>query len=199
MATSRAQPLAPDDRRATLLAAARRSFARLGYHPCAVSDIIDEAGVARGTFYNHFPSKRAVFQAVLEDLVAELGQAVVPIDVAAPIDVQLRANLARLVHTAASPEVTRLLFAGAVGLDDEGDELLRGFYGAATGRIARALELGQRLGLVRPGNLPRMAECLLGLVKEPLLQASLRGEAVDEPALVDELFALIGAGVLARA
>ena len=49
---SRAQPLSPDVRRAQLLEAARRVFARLGYHRAAVADIIAEASVARGTFYN---------------------------------------------------------------------------------------------------------------------------------------------------
>ena len=62
---SRAIPMAPDDRRAHLLLAARSVFASLGYHRSNVSAIIAEAGVARGTFYNYFESKRACFQAVL--------------------------------------------------------------------------------------------------------------------------------------
>ena len=59
---ARAQPLPPEERRAQLLAAARVVFARRGYHHASVSDILDEAKVARGTFYNYFDSKRAVFQ-----------------------------------------------------------------------------------------------------------------------------------------
>ncbi len=66
---SRAHPMHPDDRRAALLDAAREVFTKKGYHAASVSDILLIAGVARGTFYNYFDSKRAVFQAVLEGLM----------------------------------------------------------------------------------------------------------------------------------
>ena len=71
-AMSRAQPLSPAERRSQLLAAARRVFAARGYHNAGVSHIIREAGVARGTFYNYFESKRTVFTAVLDELTTEL-------------------------------------------------------------------------------------------------------------------------------
>ena len=70
---SRAIPMAPDDRRAQLLVAARTVFASLGYHRANVSAIIDQAGVARGTFYNYFESKRACFQAVLSETMDSVG------------------------------------------------------------------------------------------------------------------------------
>ena len=45
--------------------------------------------------------------------------------------------------------------------------------------------------------LPLMAQCLLGLVKEPIFQAILHGAEVDAEKLTDELFALTSTGVLA--
>jgi len=50
-----------------LLTAATWVFARRGYRRAGVSDIIERAGVARGTFYLHFESKEAILLAVLED------------------------------------------------------------------------------------------------------------------------------------
>ncbi len=36
-------------------------FAAKGYHGTRISDIIDAAGIARGTFYLYFESKSAIF------------------------------------------------------------------------------------------------------------------------------------------
>ena len=193
---ARALPLPPDERRAQLLAAARVVFGRKGYHHASVADLIEEAGVARGTFYNHFESKRAIFQAVLGDLMDEVVAAVRPIDIGAPIPPQVHANFVRLIRAAHDREVVRLLFAEAVGIDDESDALLREFYGQALARIQRALEVGAALGWVRPGDPALAARCLLGLVKEPLFQAALHRQEVDAEALAAAVFALLTQGLL---
>ncbi len=52
------------DSRTRILAGAGRAFGRLGYGTCRVEDIIDEAGVSRGTFYKFFESKEAVFDEI---------------------------------------------------------------------------------------------------------------------------------------
>lgn len=49
------------DSRTLILAGAGRAFGRLGYGECRVEDIIEDAGVSRGTFYKFFDSKQAVF------------------------------------------------------------------------------------------------------------------------------------------
>ena len=48
------------DRREQVLLCAQRVFSRKGYHAAGVADIIQAAGVARGTFYLYFESKRRV-------------------------------------------------------------------------------------------------------------------------------------------
>ena len=70
----------PDQRRRAILAAARTVFARAGYHRAGVAEIVDEVGVARGTFYRYFHDKRQAFvelisahlAAALEDIFAKL-------------------------------------------------------------------------------------------------------------------------------
>jgi len=59
-------------KREALLDAAGRSFERHGYHRTLVSDIASEAGVGQGTFYRHFPDKRAIFEALLDRLLARV-------------------------------------------------------------------------------------------------------------------------------
>jgi len=192
---ARAYSLDPADRHIQLLQAARKVFAQRGYHQTGVAHIIKEAGVARGTFYNYFESKRAVFQAVLEGLMDEVNSGVIAIDVTQPIEPQVRANLVALVDVVMAPDVARLLFAEAVGIDAEGDEAVRAFYGSAVERIERALCLGQTMGVVRDGDMTLTARCLLGLVKEPVFQAALHQDPLDAKALIDELAALLTLGI----
>ncbi|MFO8048732.1 MAG: TetR/AcrR family transcriptional regulator [Desulfosudaceae bacterium] len=46
--------------------AAIQIFHEKGLHGCRVSDIVGRAGVAQGTFYNHFESKEAVFNHIAD-------------------------------------------------------------------------------------------------------------------------------------
>src|SRR5438874_12523430 len=57
---------------AKLKRAARKLFVERGYHATRPQDIAREAGLGHGTFYLHFPDKRACFLAFVEDARAEL-------------------------------------------------------------------------------------------------------------------------------
>lgn len=62
--------------RGKLLASARALFGRKGGRSTRVEDICESAAIARGTFYNYFPSFDALQAALLEDLNDRFGQAV---------------------------------------------------------------------------------------------------------------------------
>ena len=55
------------DRRALVTAAALRIFAGKGYHATSLGEIASAAGVARTVLYDHFPSKRVLLLAVLQE------------------------------------------------------------------------------------------------------------------------------------
>ena len=54
--------------------AARKLFVERGYHATRPQDIAREAGLGHGTFYLHYPDKRACFLAFVEDARTELDQ-----------------------------------------------------------------------------------------------------------------------------
>jgi len=53
--------------RARLLDAVFREIARLGYDGATVDSIAERAGVSKGAFYGHFPSKDAAFEVVVRE------------------------------------------------------------------------------------------------------------------------------------
>jgi AcrR family transcriptional regulator len=54
-----------EETKARILDAAVRRFAISGYNAASVDDICGEAGISKGAFYHHFPSKQAIFLALL--------------------------------------------------------------------------------------------------------------------------------------
>lgn len=54
--------------RARLLGAAELVFGELGYHDASIVKITEAAGVAQGTFYLYFGSKKGVFDELVRDL-----------------------------------------------------------------------------------------------------------------------------------
>jgi AcrR family transcriptional regulator len=56
------------DTRRRLLDAAEAVFGELGYHDASVVKLAEAAGVAAGTYYLYFDSKRAIFDELVRDL-----------------------------------------------------------------------------------------------------------------------------------
>src|SRR3954463_13057586 len=59
-------------RRLQLLRAAQDVFVAQGFHAAAMDDIADRAGVSKPVLYQHFPGKRELYLALLEQHVDEL-------------------------------------------------------------------------------------------------------------------------------
>ncbi len=74
--SSRGARLSRQDRRHQLLAAAREVFVAQGYHAAAMDDIADRAGVSKPVLYQHFPSKRELYLALLGGHTQQLIDAV---------------------------------------------------------------------------------------------------------------------------
>jgi AcrR family transcriptional regulator len=54
------------DRRAEILEAAERCFARSGFHQASMQEICAEAGMSPGNLYRYFPSKEAIIAGIAE-------------------------------------------------------------------------------------------------------------------------------------
>ena len=63
-------------RRAEILDAARRAFARHGYEAATVKVLEAETGLSRGAIFHHFKDKDALFLALAEDDAAQMAETV---------------------------------------------------------------------------------------------------------------------------
>ena len=54
------------ERRAQLLNVARRVFGKSGFHSVSMEEVASEAGVTKPILYDHFPSKKELYLALLE-------------------------------------------------------------------------------------------------------------------------------------
>jgi len=108
-------------RRLQLLRAAQDVFVAQGFHAAAMDDIADRAGVSKPVLYQHFPGKRELYLALLEQQVDELADRVA--QAMAGID----DNRARVDATVgayfdfidAEGEAFRLVFESDLRNDDE--------------------------------------------------------------------------------
>jgi AcrR family transcriptional regulator len=63
-----------EETRGRIMQAAVGLFSKNGYDATGVAEICQAAGVSKGAFYHHFPSKQTVFQALLENWLAMLDE-----------------------------------------------------------------------------------------------------------------------------
>jgi len=62
--------------RERILQAALEIFARKGYHRAIVDDIVRASGTSKGAVYHHFPTKEALFLALVEEFSNHLATSV---------------------------------------------------------------------------------------------------------------------------
>lgn len=137
-----------DRRRAQILAAASRVFARQGFHRTTVREIAREAGLADGTIYLYFASKRELLLALL----GQLGRvderpadfaAMAGVDARTFIDAYLRRRFAdlgewRQLFAAVIPEVL-----ADAGLRAAQIAQATPAFEAAEAELARRMEAGE--------------------------------------------------------
>ncbi|HYK68706.1 MAG TPA: TetR/AcrR family transcriptional regulator [Streptosporangiaceae bacterium] len=178
--------------RAALVSAGRRLFGASGFGATSVEDIAREARVTTGALYHHFPTKAAVFEAVFEQLHAELLTASMAagVDGGDIVDL-LIAGFGVFLDKVQEPEVQRILLTDApavLGLQ-RFIELDERYAFPAT---VAALTAANEAGALRIDDPPTLARLLLGA----LTRAGLLVAGSAEPAATRDAVAVMLRAVL---
>ncbi len=160
----------PEERKLSILNAAKEMFAINGYHDTSISDIIKRADIARGTFYLYFKDKREIFDALFDQLLQKINESLMRVTIAPdqkpPLD-QIAENLHRIFQLAMNdPELARILFRHAPGLDSITDQKIEGFYNKIASLVEGALALGEKMNIVKKGDFKLISIFITGGVKE---------------------------------
>lgn len=171
------------ERKAQVVQAATRRIARQGYVNTSVADVIDEAGISRGTFYLYFESRDALFEEIVDRFVSELESTIeiVTLEDDAPTE-KVLANFRRAIELLAdNPDLTKVLFREAVGQSEAVDVRINAFYEFMRRMVVGALRKGRLRGLIRPVDESILAPAIVGAVKEVVHTQLVLGQGTVDP------------------
>lgn len=178
--------------RAAIVDAARRCFARHGFHQTSMPELVAEAGISAGAFYRYFSGKDELIREITREAFAGLGATVV-----GRLERLDAPSVADLVGVLTSTFTAGSIVVGdrEIDLDEQGRMALQAWAEIArneelqgearrglerfTGAIADALARGQRAGRVPPGLDPRDgARFVQALLPGMILQRAVFGDDV---------------------
>ncbi|MFN8543493.1 MAG: TetR/AcrR family transcriptional regulator [Candidatus Binatia bacterium] len=152
--------------REDLLAAARRVLADRGLHQTKIADIAAAADVGVGTFYLHFPTKEALFNAVVEEMVGRLKATVDAVHRGGgdPVARTRATHLAFFRFVADNREVFRVVFGHAATYND----VVRRAQASFAADIATTVREGVASGAFRPVDPEIAAQAMVGMATQVL-------------------------------
>ncbi len=160
-----------DAKRTALMQAAVSVFAERGYHAATVRDVVQEAGVAVGTFYFYFPDKETLFVHLYEETADFLLPAIQQsVDSRATLLQQLTSGAKTYVNVAVyEPAIVQLLLVGGVGAVPSLENRRVAFRERLINTWQRPLDQALERGQIVPQTTRRTAEGLAGAFDEMIL------------------------------
>ncbi len=164
-----------------ILEAARAVFAEKGFQGATIDAIALAAGVAKGTVYLYFDSKRDLFLASLRDGVLGLhAEVTAEMDRASTCESKLRAFIAvRFDYFSRNREFFRIYyteFAQLISGTAHSQPEFKDLYEQQAGLLERVLEDGIRAGQLRNCSVRKTARLIYDLIRAALAQHILNGD-----------------------
>ena len=178
-----------------LLAAAERVLARKGLHRTKISDIAAAADVGVGTFYLHFPTKEALFDAVVDDTMRRFKGAIDEArrSVEDPIEQMRAANAAFCRFACDNREVFRIVFGHAAAYN----EVIRRAQALFAADVEESVRRGVAIGVFAPLPPALVAQAVIGMATQVLSWWTAH-ESVSIESLHETMFTLSLDGLRAR-
>lgn len=167
-----------ENTRKKLLDAAMEVFSDKGYNDALIDDIAKESDTSKGAFYFHFPSKRAIFQALLATLVKHLIDDVeeaIDKETGALAKIQAAIDTVLTIFTK-HEKATRLLLVEATGLGKAFDQEIHAAHEQFAQLIAKHLQAAVDDGSIAHISVELTAYAWFGAIYEVLFMTLLSPE-----------------------
>lgn len=194
-----ARPVDIEEKRAVILDGARKAFANGGYHKATVDEVAAAAGIAKGTVYLYFKTKKDLADALFDAHFTALESGSAALRTLPPEPAVLREFLAGILNRAPlSADVVRVYFemlgpelasAGESPLLDRA----RRFFDSLTAELKKALSRLQKEGRLAPEIRPAAFARLIVTALDGMIlhQAFFGTNPREYRQSVDELLRLI--------
>ena len=150
-----------------IIRSARKVFSEKGFYNAQISHIVDEAGVARGTFYLYFEGKEDVFREILKGVVDDLKKIIKPIDVSGDIRSQILTNLCGVIRYALNnKDLARIVLYRDRW--NENSKIVDEFIRDCIALVKSSLKKGIDMGILSNHNVDVIAIAMVGAVKETI-------------------------------
>jgi AcrR family transcriptional regulator len=188
--TASGRRLPGDERRAQILREAAQLFGSHGFNGTTTRDVAARIGITEAALYRYFPSKEAMYVAILDERMAAS-------DLLAPIEALAESGDDRAVFTGlaltllrsveADPSILRLLLYSAL----EGHQMARPFQEGRIRRLrdflSRYLTRRVREGAFREVDPALGARAFIGMVVDHLIVRQVFGQREEYPQPPEEV------------
>jgi AcrR family transcriptional regulator len=178
---------ADDERREALKAAAIEVFAAHGYRDAKVSDIVEQVGVAQGTFYLYYDGKQQLFEEILNDFLSLVLETIGNWEPGA-LDTRraLRRELTRVGRRLTDVlrehrELTSIFFRESLSSTSEFESMVRDFHEALASMLAQFNRILYERDLIESANFRMLAHMTIGMVERVVMEYVVHGDIEDVP------------------
>ncbi len=176
--------------REKILKSALKVFSEKGYHPTNVEEIVEKSGTSKGGFYFHFPSKKELFNTLIDEM---LGVLLTKIEIA----VSEKTDIAEQIEAALDKtfqvftkyrSLAKFLLVEAVSSGNEFEKTRFASYSRFARFIQQLLEQAITEGRIEPVDTGVVAWCWVGSINQILI----RWLYLEEGSLEQDLKAVKG-------
>lgn len=161
------EPESSPSTRGKILETAESLFARFGFAGVGMRAVAESVGVSKSALFHHFPTKRALWAAVLERSMLEFDARLsAAADRAGGALERMRLWIEAVIDSLAeNPARAPLLLRSLFEVEDEEpvDAAARAVLERVLGKVAAGLEAGIAAGEIRPVSVPHTLQSLIGL------------------------------------
>lgn len=187
-------PSGKDDRRTRIILSCIDVFSRTNYEKATTAMLAKEAGVAEGTIYKYFSSKKELFLACcryIEDQLLERYQAIYRDYRDQPLESLKRVGQSYLDFIRENPTMRKFLaFVLNNSYDEDFRRELEGFFTVNRMAVEEVIREAQRKGELRKNIDPKIgAWFFVGGYFTLILMAEMDEEAVNDPHFMDKYMA----------
>jgi TetR/AcrR family transcriptional regulator, mexJK operon transcriptional repressor len=155
-----------------LLDVATEVFLECGFKRASMDEIARRAGASKQTLYARYPSKSALFEAIVERKSGQIFEAIGPLSEEAPLRetlIRFAVTLLDMILTPDARGLHRVVIAECVEFPELGELFWKLGPGRMHARLAEYMERQRASGAIQCESCMRAVESLIGLLVSPIL------------------------------